>query len=108
VEAEQPIIRLYLTLPWNAPPAQRADAAELVVRCGYARRFGALELDLDTGSLRVRVESDATEDTLEGTVTRVLDRARALAHEVSPAWRALVRDGAKASEAYKLCAGASS
>jgi len=99
VEADEPSIRLYLTLPWNAPPTQRTEATEFVARCGYGRRFGALELDLDRGTLRVRADTDATEDTLEESIARVLDRAMALGREVSPGWRAIACDGAKCAEA---------
>src|SRR4051812_10289843 len=43
VEADEPNIRLYLTLPLNIPPSQITEASAFVIRCGYGRRFGALE-----------------------------------------------------------------
>ncbi len=104
VEAEEPVIRLYLTFPWSAPPGQRTEALEFAVGCSLGRRFGAVELDPDRGSLRVRVESDASEETVELSVTRVLDRATALAREVSRGWRALACEGASAREALNRCA----
>ena len=99
VGPDEPNIRLYLTLPLNAPLSQIAKASEFVIRCGYGRRFGALDLDLDRGSLRVRMDTDATEETIESSVTRLLDRAMALGREVSPGWRAVVREGVKSADA---------
>jgi hypothetical protein len=99
VDAHEPNIRLYLTLPLKAPPAQIAAASEYVIRCGYARPFGALELDLDQGMLRVRMDVDAAGDALEPSVARLLDRATALAREVSPGWRAVVQEGVQGSDA---------
>jgi len=90
VEAEEPSVRLYLTLPLNAVAAQMAEASEFVVRHGYGRRFGALELNLERGTLRVRVETDVTNDALDECVARLLDRAMTLGREVSPGWRAMV------------------
>lgn len=98
VEADELNIRLYLTLPLNVPSSRIAEASEFVIRSGYGRRFGALEFDLDHGSLRVRMDTDATGDTVAEAVARVLDRAMALAREVSPGWRALSQ-GVKAAEA---------
>ncbi len=92
VEADELNIRLYLTLPRNAPLSRMAAASEFVVRSGYSRRFGALELDPDHGSLRVRADTDATQDTLAAAVDRLVERAMALAREISPAWQALCRD----------------
>lgn len=90
VEAEEPSVRLYLILPLNAAPAQMAEATEFVARRGYGRRFGALELNLESGALRVRVETDAKDDTLDECVARLLDRAMTLGREVSPGWRAMI------------------
>lgn len=95
VEAEEQSIRLYLTLPLNATPTQIAEASEFVIRCGYGRRFGALEFNVERGSLRVRVETDVTDATLDESVARLLDRAMALGREVSPGWRAIVSKKAK-------------
>jgi hypothetical protein len=89
VEPDEPSIRLYLTLPGTVPPERRSEAAELAARAGYGRRFGALELDLEHGTLRVRADGDATEDTVAETIARVFDRAMTLARDVSPAWRQL-------------------
>ena len=100
VEAEEPsIIRLYLTLPMNAAPAQIAEASEFVVRCGYGRKFGTLELNMERGSLRVRVETDVMDGALDECVARLLDRAMALGRAVSPGWRAMVSKKPKAAEA---------
>jgi hypothetical protein len=99
IEANERNIRLYLTLPWNAPKSQIVEASEFVIRCGYGLRFGALDLDLDHGSLRVRMDTDPTEDALEESVTRLFDRAMALGREVSPGWRAIVCEGVKTAEA---------
>lgn len=82
-------IRLYLTLPLNVPRHRSAEASEFVIRSGYGRRFGALEFNPDHGSLRVRVDTDATEDTIAEAAARVFERAMALARDVSPGWRAL-------------------
>src|SRR5438552_6813487 len=87
VEADEPNIRLYLTLPLNAPPSQLREASEFVIRCGYSRKFGALEFDLDAGALRVRMDVDVTEAALDESIARLLERAMALAREVSPGWR---------------------
>jgi hypothetical protein len=91
VEREEPLIRVYLTLPRRISETQRQQAAEFVARAGFGRRFGALELDLDQGRMRVRVETDTTEDTLEESIARVLDRALALGREVSSGWRAIAQ-----------------
>jgi hypothetical protein len=91
VEPDELNIRLYLTLPRNAPPSRAAAAAEFAVRSGYARRFGAIELDLDSGSLRVRVDTDAADGAIAEAVARLVERAMALAREISPAWQALCR-----------------
>ena len=99
VEAHELNVRLYLTLPLNAPASLTAEASEFVIRCGYSRRFGALELDLDHGSLRVRMDTDATIDTIDESIKRLLDRAMALGREVSPGWRAIVSKSVKAGEA---------
>jgi hypothetical protein len=82
-------IRLYLTLPLNVPRHRLAQASEFVIRRGYARRFGALEFSPDHGSLRVRMDTDVTADTLAEAATRLVDRAMALAREVAPGWRDL-------------------
>jgi hypothetical protein len=95
VEAEEQILRLYLTLPLNAAATQIAEASEFVVRRGYGRRFGSLELNVENGALRVRAESDVTDATLDESVARLLDRAMALAREVSPGWRAIVSKKAR-------------
>lgn len=92
VEADDLNIRLFLTLPRRAPASRIAAASEFAIRRGYARRFGALELDLDSGSLRVRVDTDATEDAVADSVDRLVERAMALAREISPAWQALCRE----------------
>jgi hypothetical protein len=92
VEPDDLNIQLYLTLPRSAPPSRIAAAAEFAIRSGYARRFGALELNLETGQLRVRVDTDATADTIAEAVDRLVERAMALARELSPAWQALCRD----------------
>jgi hypothetical protein len=89
VEADELNIRLHLTLPREAPPARLAAASEFVIRRGYARRFGALELDLNSGLLRVRADTDATEDTIAEAVDRLLERSMALAREISPGWQAV-------------------
>lgn len=90
-EANEFNIRLYLTLPWSVPPDCSAAASEFVIRQGYGRKFGALEFDLDHGQLRVRTDVDTTVETLDAAIARLLDRAMALARDVSPAWRALAR-----------------
>lgn len=104
VDANEPNIRLYLTLPWNAPASQIAEASEFVIRCGYGRRFGALEFDLTHGSLRVRIDTNFTDVTIEESITQLLDRAMALAREVSLGWRVVVCEGVKAEEALGHCA----
>lgn len=100
VEPDELNIRLHLTLPLSASRAQIAQASEFVIRQGYGRRFGALELDLDHGTLRVRMDADATTATLDECVVRLLDRAMALAREVSPAWRAMVEQEAKVTKTF--------
>lgn len=82
-------IRLYLTLPWYAPLSQMAQASEFVIRSIYGQKFGALELDLDHGSLRLRMDIDATENTLEESIERLLRRAMSLGREISPRWQKL-------------------
>lgn len=103
VDSNEPNIRLYLTLPWKAPVSQIVEASEFVIRCGYGRRFGALEFDLDHGLLRVRMDTDVTDDTIEESITRLLDRAMAFGREVSPGWRAVVCEGVKVDEALRRC-----
>ena len=99
-EAEEPSIRLYLTLPLNAAPAQVADASDFVVRYGYGRKFGALEFNVKHGSLRVRVETDVTDATLDESIARLLDRAIALARDVSSGWRAMVSKKKEMNELF--------
>ena len=89
-EADEPNIRLYLTLPWNVQSNQIARASEFVIRYGFGLRFGALEFDLDHGSLRVRMDADVVDDTYKESIIRLLDRAVALGREVSPKWRSIV------------------
>lgn len=82
-------IRLYLTLPFKAPPERSAEASEFVIRAGNSRRFGALEFDPDEGTLRIRMDIDVADAALGDSIARLLDRAMALARAVSPGWRAL-------------------
>jgi hypothetical protein len=93
VEPDEPNIRLYLTLPLNVPLSRIAEASEFAARSGYGRRFGALELSLDHGSLRVRMDTDVTDGAMAEAAARLVDRAMSLAHEVSPAWRAVCQGG---------------
>ncbi len=54
-------------------------------------RFGALELDTDNGTLRVRIDSDVG-GNVEEAVERVIERARRAAHAVSADWRRLCQN----------------
>ena len=89
VDADEFNIRLYLTLPFSVPSARIGEASEFVILNGYGRKYGSLEFDLDQGTLRVRMDTDASEDTVAAATVRLFDRAMALAREVSPGWRHL-------------------
>jgi hypothetical protein len=91
VDPEELNIRLYVMLPLKVPRERLGEATEFVLRSGYGRRFGALEFDWEHQALRVRMDTDATDDTLADAAARLVDRAMALAREVSPGWRALCR-----------------
>ena len=89
VEPEAGNVLLYLTLPRRVDDSDVNKATEFVARIGYGRRFGALELDLDQGALRVRVDIDASMEELQEKTAHLLERALALAREVSPGWQAI-------------------
>ena len=85
-------IRLYLTLPFSVPSSRIAEASEFVIRNGFGLKYGSLEFDLDHGTLRVRMDTDISEDTVAMAAVRLLDRAMALARAVSPGWRRLCEE----------------
>ena len=89
VDADEFTMRLYLTLPFSVPSSRIAEASEFVIRNGYGRKYGALEFDLEHGTLRVRVDAEVSEDAVTEPTVRLFDRAMGLAREVSPGWRHL-------------------
>jgi len=82
-------IRLYLLLPFSIPSSRIAEASEFVIRGGYGRNYGALEFDLDQRKLRIRMDTEFSEDTAAASIARLLERSMTLAREVSPGWRSL-------------------
>lgn len=95
IEPDEFNIRLYLTLPFSMPSSRTAEAYEFVTRSCYGRRYGALDFDSDHGTLRVRMDTDFSEATVTAAVARLVDRAMALARQVSPGWRHLCGDSSQ-------------
>jgi len=82
-------LQLYLLLPARMDACRIGDAYEFAARHGHGRRFGALEMSAEHGTLRIRMDADIAADSVGETVSRLVDRGMALAHDVSAAWRAL-------------------
>lgn len=91
VDPDEANILLYLLLPSAVPKRALHEACEFVVRHGSGMRFGALDLDLDYGTLRVRMDCDTAEDDIETTVEKLIERAASAAHSLSEKWRCLCR-----------------
>ena len=59
-----------IAFPFHAPPNRRAAVANFVLRANFRVRFGALDLDVDGGELRLRstlvysADNDPVSDTL--------------------------------------------
>lgn len=96
VDPDEANIMLYLLLPSAVPKPALQEACELVTRFGGGMRFGALELDLDHGTLRIRMDCDATEDDIGNTVERLIERAGRAAHSLSEKWRSFCHDAQSA------------
>src|SRR5262249_607448 len=83
---------LYYLLPLSMPKAAMGEACEFAAHQGSGMRFGALELDPENGTLRVRVDCDIADDDFGPVLERLMERGRRVAHGMSAAWRALCRD----------------
>jgi hypothetical protein len=92
IDDDESNIRLYLTLPFSLPPSRVSEAAEFVIRNNFGLKYGSLEFDLDHGTLRVRTDTDFTEDAVAAAPVRLFDRAMTLARAVSPGWRNLCEE----------------
>lgn len=92
VDAVERNVLLYYLLPLSMPKAAMGEACEFTARQSSGMRFGALELDLENGTLRVRVDCDLADDAFGPALERLIERGRRMAQGVSTAWRALCRD----------------
>ena len=85
-------ILLYFLLPLAMPKSAIAAACEFVAGHSIGMRFGALEIDLNHGTLRVRLDCDVATGETGKAIERLIDRGRRVARNISPAWRQLCRD----------------
>lgn len=100
------VVAVYSVSPVSAPPARMADACELVARLNFGHRLGNLELDVESGEIRMKTAIDVEgEELTEGLVANLVYGNIASLDQMLPALVACLTKGATPSDAVRSIAG---
>ena len=94
---------VYGFFPEKVPENKRGKMAELITRVNYKKGFGALDMDFSDGEVRFYYCLDYEGSILSGTMARnAIIFAINWAKGFETAFKALLKDGISAEEAFKL------
>lgn len=83
-EVQDGVLAVYAVPPLEVPPELRGEAALAVVRFNAARRFGNLDVELDTGKLAYRTPALLTEVPSAAALHALLEASRTGMDEAWP------------------------
>jgi hypothetical protein len=107
VDESTGVFALYAVSPVSAPPARMSEACELVARLNFGHKLGNLELDVESGEIRMKTSIDVEgEELTEGLVANVVYANVASLDQMLPAIVACLTKGATPKAAVAAIAGA--